>query len=253
MWNLHTVSFLHSFCWVIARSFLHFKMYWVPSHAIKTIHSGRHMGSLKVVFSESALHTWWTDWVCLSSLLEDMMKDSSLRFTNMALTKYGLRGKLKEQEMLYSCSCAMGVEEVLPQMTAQPPLLPHSTLLPKLQLWKWSWTIRSHGDLVINCTNSAQALHKCRWPDSRLGKEITWPHIFWWHVASSPWLGMAKQPTTCPLWLCCCGECCLYLYLYLYLGALSPLWATALVELQDWHSGAMKKTLREVIPSVKQC
>lgn len=216
MWNLHTVNFLHSLCWVIAHSFYILKCtgFQVMQSKILEVpvYSGRHKGSLEVVFSESALHTWWTDWVCPSSLLEDMMMDSSLWFTNMALTKYGLRGKLKEQEMLYSHSRAMGVEEVLSQTTTQPPLLPCSTILPKLELWKWSWTTRSHGDLLINCTNSVQALHKCRWPDSRLGKEITWPHVFWWHVASSPWLEMGKQ-LTCPLWLCQSGECCLYLYL----------------------------------------
>lgn len=172
MWNLHMVSLLHSLCYY--PFFLHFIITGFQVMQSIFFFSERHMGCLKVVFSESALHTWWTDWVCLSNLLEDMMMDSSLWFTNMALNNYGLRGKLKEWEILYSPSLAMGAEEVLPEMTTQPSLLPHSTLLPKLELWEWSWTTRLHGDLVINCTNWAWALHKCRWPESRLGKEITW-------------------------------------------------------------------------------
>lgn len=91
----------------------------------------------------------------------------------MALTKHGLRGKLKEWEMLCSHCHAMGAEEILPQMTAQPPLPPHSTLLPKLELWKWSWTSRSRADLIINCANWAQALHKWRRHQAGQGNNLT--------------------------------------------------------------------------------
>lgn len=66
-----------------------------------------------------------------------------------------------------------GCREVLPQMTAQPPLPPHSTLLPKLELWKWSWTSRSRADLIINCANWAQALHKWRRHQAGQGNNLT--------------------------------------------------------------------------------
>lgn len=238
------VSFLHSFCWAIAYSFYVSKCTGFQVMQSKIFFWEKQTyGKPKSCILRVSTPYLVNILVCLSNLLEDMMMESSLWLTNMALTKYGLRGKLIEWEMLYSHSLAMGVEEVLPQMTAQPPLLPHSTLLPKLELWKWSWTTRSHGDLIINCSSWAQALHKCRWPadDTRLGKEITWPHVFWWHVAPSP---------TCSSWLCWCGKCCLYLCLG---HTESPLWATTLAELQNWHSGTMEKTLREVIPSIKQC
>lgn len=62
------------------------------------------------------------------------MMDSSPRFGNMALTMVCLRSKLKQQEPFYCRSYAMGIDEALPQITAEPALPPPSTLLPKLEL-----------------------------------------------------------------------------------------------------------------------
>lgn len=62
------------------------------------------------------------------------MMHSSPRFKNMALTMVRLRNKLKQQEPFYCRSYVMGIDEALPHITAEPPLPPHSTPLPKLEL-----------------------------------------------------------------------------------------------------------------------
>lgn len=66
------------------------------------------------------------------------MMDSSLSSKNMALTMVRLRSKFKEQETFYCCSYAMGTDKGLPLITGTTPILPCSTLLPKVEPWKWS-------------------------------------------------------------------------------------------------------------------